>query len=92
MLVTDQWRWLFSVVITGLTSCVLVAWFVSQRHVFKGPNINVEMLFAARGETTTLEGRRYLDGVAVDAKNEKGNEKGDGETVRRKTASVLVQD
>jgi hypothetical protein len=40
-----------SVVIFGIGSFILIAWFTSQRHVFKGPSINFDMLNEARNET-----------------------------------------
>jgi hypothetical protein len=56
-----------SVVTVGLVSFLLLAWHFSQKHVFKGPNINFELLQAARQDELT--GHRTLDGVAVDAGN-----------------------
>ena len=61
-LVTDSAT---SVVTVGLVTFLLVAWYVSQRHVFKGPSINFEMLQAARQDE--LAGHRTIEGLAVGA-------------------------
>ncbi|KIW10678.1 hypothetical protein PV08_11642 [Exophiala spinifera] len=61
---TTNMNWI-SVVTVGLVTFLLVAWYVSQRHVFKGPNINFEMLQAARQDE--LAGHRTIEGLAVGA-------------------------
>ncbi|KIX04567.1 uncharacterized protein Z518_05437 [Rhinocladiella mackenziei CBS 650.93] len=58
----ENMNWI-SVVTVGLVSFLLAAWFLSQRHVFKGPNINFELLQAARQDE--LLGHRTLEGIAV---------------------------
>ncbi|KAI1630202.1 amino acid/polyamine transporter I [Exophiala viscosa] len=60
----ENMNWI-SVVIIGLVSFLLLAWQFSQRHVFKGPTINFEMLNAARQDE--LLGHRTIDGLAVGA-------------------------
>ena len=49
--------------IVGLVSFLLINWVLYQRHVFKGPNLNLELLTAARNDA--LRGHRPIDGVAV---------------------------
>jgi len=58
----------FSVVIVGLVSFLLIAWYTSQRHIFKGPNINFNLLEAARADE--LAGHRTLEGIPVGADDE----------------------
>lgn len=53
----------YSVVIVGLSSYILIAWFTSQRHVFKGPTINIDLLNEAR--TETMQGIAIIHGVDV---------------------------
>ncbi|MBV36906.1 MAG: hypothetical protein CMP47_15870 [Rickettsiales bacterium] len=60
----ENMNWI-SVVTVGLVSFLLIAWYVSHRHVFKGPNINYEMLQAARQDE--LAGHRTIEGLAVGA-------------------------
>ncbi|KAJ5175040.1 uncharacterized protein N7482_000917 [Penicillium canariense] len=45
----ENMNWI-SVVIAGLGNFILIAWFVLQRHVFKGPSINLDLLNEARSE------------------------------------------
>lgn len=51
---------LFSVIICALVTFVLAAWFISQRHVFKGPHINAELFKEAHNET--LQGHQVIVG------------------------------
>ncbi len=49
-------------VIAGLVGFLLINWVVYQRHIFKGPNLNLELLQAARNDSLS---HRTIDGVAV---------------------------
>ncbi len=66
-------------VIVGLVSFLLINWVLHQRHVFKGPNLNLELLQAARHDE--LLGNRVIDGVAV------GDESGILEALRQRSIS-----
>lgn len=35
-------------VIAGLSGFILIAWYTSQRHVFEGPSLNIDLLNEAR--------------------------------------------
>ncbi|CAM1511804.1 Fc.00g093170.m01.CDS01 [Cosmosporella sp. VM-42] len=52
-----------SVVIVGHCSFILIAWFTNQRHVFKGPSINFDLLNESRNER--VHGIPMNDGVDV---------------------------
>ena len=54
---------MYSVVVVGLVSFLLINWVVNQRHIFKGPSIDFALLHAARHDE--LLGHRTLEGVAV---------------------------
>ncbi|EXJ58334.1 hypothetical protein A1O7_05759 [Cladophialophora yegresii CBS 114405] len=58
----ENMNWI-SVVIVGLVAFLLLNWVVYQRHVFKGPSLNLELLQAARHDE--LLGHREIEGVAV---------------------------
>ena len=66
-------------VIVGLVSFLLIDWVVYQRHIFKGPNLNLELLQEARHDE--LLGHRTIEGVAV------GDDDGILEALRQRSIS-----
>lgn len=54
------WALAYSVMVVVIVALALFAWFVSIKHVFRGPSINMEMLLKARNET--LKGSHVIDG------------------------------
>ena len=66
-------------VIIGLVSFLLINWVLYQRHIFKGPSLNLELLQAARHDE--LLGHRTIEGVAV------GDDDGILEALRQRSIS-----
>ncbi|KIW66840.1 hypothetical protein, variant 1 [Phialophora macrospora] len=58
----ENMNWI-SVVIGGLVSFLLLNWVLHQRHIFKGPNLNLDLLQAARHDE--LLGHTTIDGVSM---------------------------
>ncbi|KAL9623413.1 MAG: hypothetical protein Q9160_002306 [Pyrenula sp. 1 TL-2023] len=54
----ENMNWI-SVMVVFIVALMLVTWFVSIKHVFRGPSINMEMLLRARNET--LKGVHVAD-------------------------------
>ena len=74
---------ILSVIIVGLLTFVMTAWFVSQRHVFKGPQINVELFKEAHNET--LHGHQVIDGMP------RGSVGAIADEIRRKSTADVKQ-
>lgn len=55
-------------VAVGLVSFLLIAWVTKQRHVFKGPSVNFELLQAARRDE--LLGHRTIEGISIAAEED----------------------
>ena len=66
-------------VVVGLVSFLLINWVLYQRHIFKGPNLNLELLQAARHDGSL--GHRTIEGVAL------GDDEGILEALRQRSIS-----
>jgi len=76
----ENMNWI-SVVVVGLVSFLLINWVVHQRHIFKGPNINFELLQAARHDE--MLGNKTIEGVDV------GDNEGIMEALRQRSISSM---
>jgi hypothetical protein len=46
--------------VVGLSIYALSAWYLSQRHIFKGPKVNVSLFTEARNETLHHHGQAVI--------------------------------